>query len=94
MARFDRTLLCQCAVGVSGTCHPALATDFSAQEILDKVDKLYRAERSQARVRMEIKTPEYERSMDMEIFTEGLNKTFVRVLAPEKRIRGEIPKRS
>ena len=52
--------------------------------IIDNVDRLFRSDTSWARVTMRIETPDWQRSLDMEIWTEGLDRTFVRISSPRK----------
>jgi len=52
--------------------------------IIDNVDRLFRSDTSWSRVTMRIETPDWQRSLDMEIWTEGLDRTFVRILSPRK----------
>lgn len=54
------------------------------KELLDRVDRLYRSERSRASMEMAIVTPEWRRTLTMEIWTEGLEKTFIRVKSPAR----------
>ncbi len=56
----------------------------NVKEILTKVDKLYRADNSYARVEMKIVNPDWERTMLMDVWSLGLNKTFIRILSPAK----------
>ncbi len=53
-------------------------------DILDKVDKIYRAETSHAEMEMKITTPNWKRTMKLEIWSEGMEKTFISVLSPAK----------
>jgi hypothetical protein len=53
-------------------------------DILKKMDELYRSESSRSRVIMEIVTPRWERRLDMMVWTEGEDKTFIRIHAPRR----------
>jgi len=56
-------------------------------EILDvvrTVDELYRSKSSYAEVTMEIVTPQWQRTLEMMMWTDGMDKTFIRILAPRK----------
>jgi outer membrane lipoprotein-sorting protein len=53
-------------------------------EIIDKLDDLYRSKSSYAVIEMDIVTPHWERTLKMEAWTEGLDKTFIRIQAPRK----------
>jgi hypothetical protein len=56
----------------------------NVKDILIKVDKLYRADNSYARVEMKVVNPDWERTMLMDVWSIGLNKTFIRILSPAK----------
>jgi hypothetical protein len=53
-------------------------------KILDSVDRLYRADKSFATVEMRIETPEWKRTLEINVWAMGLEKTFIRILAPSK----------
>jgi outer membrane lipoprotein-sorting protein len=53
-------------------------------EIMVRMDELYRSESSYSDVEMEIVTPNWQRTLHMNIWTEGVDKTFIRILAPKK----------
>ena len=66
---------------------PAAAPRQSSPEVralLEKVDRLYRSSRSWARIEMEVVTPDWRRTLAMDFWTEGLDKTFIRVKAPAR----------
>ncbi len=54
------------------------------KEIVHKIDDLYRSNTSYAEMEMQIVTPHWERTLKMKAWTEGLNKTFIRILEPAK----------
>lgn len=60
------------------------ASNPSALELLEKVDKLYQQDNAYAKLTMEIQTPDYQRSMSMESWSIGLDYSLMRVLAPKK----------
>jgi outer membrane lipoprotein-sorting protein len=62
----------------------ARAQEPSAVEIVKKLDELYRSESSYAEFEMEITTPHWERTLRMNAWTEGMEKTFIRILSPAK----------
>jgi outer membrane lipoprotein-sorting protein len=55
-----------------------------AEEIVRKVDELYRADTSKALVEMEIITPHWQRTLKMNAWSKGMDKTFIRILEPPK----------
>ncbi|MEM6532401.1 MAG: outer membrane lipoprotein-sorting protein [Myxococcota bacterium] len=58
--------------------------DNRVEAIASKMDRLYRSDSSHGRMTMTIKTPNYERALEMEIWTRGLDDTLVRILSPRK----------
>ncbi len=62
----------------------ASATPDRARQILDKVDDLWRGASSRARMEMQVKTEHYERTLAMEVWSQGKEKTLVRILAPRR----------
>ena len=63
----------------SFNCH---AIDLKS--MLAKVDDLYRSEQSVAKMEMEVVTPHWERTMEMDSWTKGTDKTFIKILSPKK----------
>lgn len=53
-------------------------------EVVRKMDELYRANSSYAELEMEIVTPHWQRTLLMNTWTEGKKKTFIRILSPAK----------
>lgn len=60
------------------------ATLPDADKILKKIDDLWRGESSRSIVTMRVKTTHWERTLTMEIFSEGTEKTYVKILKPLK----------
>jgi outer membrane lipoprotein-sorting protein len=60
------------------------AANVDATEIVKKVDALYRSESSAGEMEMQIVTPNWERTLRMKVWTQGMNKTFIRILSPAK----------
>lgn len=56
----------------------------TASEIMDRVDRLLRGESSRGRVTMEIKTEHWSRSLEMEVWSLGTERSLVRVTAPPR----------
>ena len=52
--------------------------------IIDRVDKLFRSDTSYSEIEMEIVTPNWQRTLKMNMWTEGMKKTFIRVTHPRK----------
>jgi outer membrane lipoprotein-sorting protein len=53
-------------------------------EIIQTIDKLYRSNSSYAEMQMDVVTPHWERSLKMKVWTEKMDKTFIRILEPKK----------
>ena len=60
------------------------AQEQTAEQIIARVDQLYRRDTSYSRVEMTIVTPHWERRLDMEMWTEGMDKAFIYITAPRK----------
>ncbi len=56
----------------------------AAQALMRRVDELWRGHSSRARLTMVVKTARYERSMTMEAWSEGRDKSLVKILEPKK----------
>ncbi len=62
----------------------APAGQVTAREILDRVDDLYRGRSSRGVMTMTITTAHWTRSLTLEAWTEGKDKSLIRILAPNK----------
>ncbi|MBN1272377.1 MAG: outer membrane lipoprotein-sorting protein [Candidatus Aminicenantes bacterium] len=60
------------------------AQEGDAETIVKKIDDLYRSKTSAGRMEMEIITPHWSRTLKMDVWTEGMEKTFIRILEPKK----------
>ena len=58
--------------------------DPAAREIVRKVDELYRSTSSYGLMEMEIVTPHWKRTLKIESWSLGKDKTFMRILEPKK----------
>jgi len=73
------------AAALATTGGPAAAQDRPPiGEVVDSIDRLYRADTSYARMEMEITTPHWTRTLEMKAWSEGKDKTFIRILEPRK----------
>jgi outer membrane lipoprotein-sorting protein len=63
---------------------PVLAEPLSAKDILDKVDDLYRGTSSHGKMTMEVITTHWTRTLSLEFWSKGKDKSLVRILAPLK----------
>jgi hypothetical protein len=62
----------------------AASTSPDIKKILDGLDRLYRSEHSFGTIEMRIETPEWKRTLEINVWASGLEKTFIRILAPQK----------
>ena len=56
----------------------------SAKDILDKVDDLFRGRSSKGRMTMSIQTTHWERTLSLQFWSEGKDKSLIRILKPKK----------
>jgi outer membrane lipoprotein-sorting protein len=62
----------------------AFPEEKTAQEILDKIDKMWRGESSIGTYQMKIKTSNWERNLRIKSWTKGLDYTLIRIEYPKK----------
>ena len=67
-----------CLLSLSATSQPKV------EDIIRHIDQLYRSKTSEAEMEMHIVTPHYERTLKMQVWTKGMDKTFIRITAPKK----------
>ncbi len=80
--RFLRLLVLSVGLGLFS---PAFATDEQrAREIVDRVDRLLRGDSSRATVTMQIVTENWQRSLTMQILSQGTQNALVRIRQPKK----------
>jgi outer membrane lipoprotein-sorting protein len=60
------------------------AADTRVVKILKKIDELYRSTSSIATFEMEITTPHWKRTLKIDAWTMGMEKSFFRILAPKR----------
>lgn len=61
------------------TAQPAIT------EVLHELDQLYRSDNSHSQMSMHIVTEHWDRALTMETWSEGSNKTFIKVLSPARQ---------
>ena len=73
------------------------AADIDVKAIVKQMDELYRSKTSQTNMEMQIVTPHWERTLALEVWTQGMDKTFILITSPKKekgvatlRIRNEM----
>jgi hypothetical protein len=55
-----------------------------AEQIVRRIDELYRSNTSEGLVEMEVVTPNWQRTLRMRIWSRGMKDTFIRILEPKK----------
>ncbi|MFC1501651.1 outer membrane lipoprotein-sorting protein [Elusimicrobiota bacterium] len=63
---------------------PIRAENYNARDVIKKMDELYRSKTSFSTLRMDIATPHWKRSLEMDMWTKGMDHTFIRILSPRK----------
>lgn len=67
---------------------PLFAEDISLEidvkAIVKKIDQLYRGETSYAEMEMQIVTPHWKRTLALEVWTKGMDQTFILIKSPKK----------
>ena len=66
------------------TALPAKSPAQDVEEVVRKIDELYRSDASYSEVEMAIVTQHWQRTLRMKVWTEGKQKTFIRILSPPK----------
>jgi outer membrane lipoprotein-sorting protein len=61
-----------------------LSQEKNVDQIVKEIDELYRSDSSYARLEMQIVTPHWERTLKMKAWSEGMNKTLIRITSPLK----------
>lgn len=61
-----------------------MAASADVEEIIRQVDQLYRSSSSYSELEMEIVTPHWQRTLSMNAWTMGMDKTFIRITSPKK----------
>lgn len=60
------------------------AEELDVEAIVEKIDKLYRSESSRGTMEMTITSENWTRSLKMDVWSEGMDKTFIHVTYPKK----------
>ena len=63
---------------------PAEPSERQAQALLDMIDDLYRSDQSHSRLRMEVQTPHWSRTLELEAWSRGEDLSLFRILSPKK----------
>ena len=60
------------------------SSDVDVENIVKKIDELYRSQTSYAEMEMQIVTPHWERTLALKTWTKGMDKTFILIQSPKK----------
>lgn len=69
---------------MTGTTADVIVTDADVKQVIKDIDELYRSTSSYSEIEMEIVTPHWQRTLAMNCWTQGMDKTFLRLTAPRK----------
>ncbi len=69
---------------LGGAAEPVPPTTLTVQEILDKVDDLFRGGSSYGRATMIVRTEHWQRTLSLEMWSQGKERSLYRILAPKK----------
>jgi outer membrane lipoprotein-sorting protein len=83
-SRRPRTLLGLACVTLVAALLPSPAPAQTAREIIDRVDRLMRGESSQGRMEMSITTEHWARTLQMDVWSLGVDHSLVRVTSPAR----------
>jgi outer membrane lipoprotein-sorting protein len=75
------------AMMITGIFLPGIGfgeTQADVNRLIEKVDSLYRANNSYARMQMTIVNPNWQRTLVLDVWSLGMKKTFIRILSPAK----------
>ena len=88
--RYAKQLIALALMAAIATPMVSIAQEKTIEKKVDinalskKLDELYRSESSKAVMTMQIVTPNYERTLEMEMTTKGSENTLIRILSPRK----------
>jgi len=68
----------------TGTTADVIVTDADVKQVIKDIDELYRSTSSYSEIEMEIVTPHWQRTLAMNCWTQGMDKTFLHLTAPQK----------
>ncbi|MBF0217297.1 MAG: outer membrane lipoprotein-sorting protein [Candidatus Omnitrophica bacterium] len=64
--------------------HDARAGEPDAKEMVKRSDDLMRGDTSHGTYRMTVATPDWKRTLELDAYSSGRDKTFIRILSPQK----------
>lgn len=77
-------LLCALVLPAGALAQDTAPEKVDIKRVAKKLDNLYRSETSKAVMTMQIVTPDYERTLKLEMTTRGQDDTLIRILSPRK----------
>jgi len=83
-ARFLAVLAAFLAAGFAPRAARPQSAAPDIDQIVRDIDRLFRSESSRGSLEMHIVTPDWERTLEMEVWTAGTDRTFIRINAPRK----------
>jgi outer membrane lipoprotein-sorting protein len=84
MKRIGMLLLIAAAVLLLPAAAAAQDGKPEIKEVISTIDELYRHDTSHTVMEMEIVTPHWSRTLELEAWSEGMDKTMIRILQPQK----------
>lgn len=69
---------------LAASMSPAVLAADRAAEVVRHIDELYRAQSSRAEIEMLIVTPDWQRTLSLQAWSEGMEKTFIRIEKPAR----------
>ncbi|MBI5815979.1 MAG: outer membrane lipoprotein-sorting protein [Nitrospinae bacterium] len=82
--KWSAAIIVLAAAIICGHAPEAFPSSSRADEILRKIDDMWRGKSSHAKLMMRVKTANYTRSLGMEAWSKGKEKTLVRIISPIK----------
>lgn len=84
MRRILNLFFCALLIVFTFPIHGENSTNKKAEEIVRKMDELFRARSSVGTMEMEIITPHWQRTLKCRVWSQGMDETFIRILEPKK----------
>jgi outer membrane lipoprotein-sorting protein len=81
---FRLTMAAALMASASAWSSPQALADHEVGRLLDSMDRLYRSDASYGEVEMIVTTPNWTRRLEMEMWTQGLDRVFIRINSPKK----------
>jgi len=77
-------LIVASTIAITASAEVTPTTDAEVRRIIEEIDQLYRSESSRAVFEMEIVTPHWQRTLKMEAWSLGTERTLIRINSPKK----------